>query len=132
MTPLPQRVPDDFDELIRRYGALLDRALVGRSGKDGDKLVADLNGIADNLGMLGAGPRDAVDLHKAAMSNRLEGQSARKNKAYVEEGRLLLVQLMGHLVSYYRRLSWGGGPAPRIRTTDHDTAQTGSVSGKNL
>lgn len=129
--PLPQRVPDDFGELVRRYGGLLDRALLGRSGKDYDRLIADLNDIADRLGMLGAGPRDAVDLHKAAMANRLEGQSARKNRAYVEEGRLLLVQLMGHLVSYYRSLSWGRGPAPRGRSTHYDVAPVGSaVSGK--
>lgn len=124
---LPQRVPEDFDELVQRYGALLDRALLGRSARDYDRLVSDLNEIADRLGMLGAGPRDAVDLHKAAMSNRLEGQSARKNKAYVEEGRLLLVQLMGHLVSYYRSLSWGRGPAPRLRVASQDRAPVESA-----
>ncbi|NJO55978.1 MAG: response regulator [Rhodospirillales bacterium] len=115
--PLPQRVPDDFGILVRRYGELLDRALLGRSAKEYARLVADLNDIADRLGMLGAGPRDVIELHKGAMGSRLEDQSVRKNKAYVEEGRLLLVQLMGHLVSYYRSLSWGRGPAPRLRTS---------------
>lgn len=110
---LLQRAPQEFDELACRYGDLLDRSLMGRSNLEAARLIEDLSEIADRLGMLGAGPRDTVDLHKAAMNARLEVCSARKNKGYVEEGRLLLVQLMGHLVSFYRRLSWGRGPAFR-------------------
>jgi Response regulator containing a CheY-like receiver domain and a GGDEF domain len=114
--PLVQRAPQEFGELVRRYGDLLDRSLMGRSKRETASLMEDLNDIADRLGVLGAGPRDAVELHKAAMTARLEECSARKNKGYVEEGRLLLVQLMGHLVSFYRSLSWGRGPALRVRT----------------
>lgn len=114
-TLLTQYAPQEFDDLVRRYSELLDRALLGRSTKEQGRLVADLNDIADRLGMLGAGPRDVVDLHKAAITGRIEGESARKSKAYVEEGRLLLVQLMGHLVSHYRSLSWGRGPVSRMR-----------------
>jgi CheY-like chemotaxis protein len=129
--PMPQRVPEDFDQLVRGYGELLDRALLGRTPKEYNKLVSDLNDIADRLGMLGAGPRDVVDLHKIAMSARLENQSARKNKAYVEEGRLLLVQLMGHLVSYYRNLSWGRRPATRLRTASIEAVSAEPIaSGK--
>ena len=88
---------------------------MGALAKDQSVFVANLIDIADHLGALGAGPRDVVDLHKAAMASRLKDRSPRQNRAYVEEGRLLLVQLMGYLVSYYRRLSWGsrsGGSSP--------------------
>jgi DNA-binding NarL/FixJ family response regulator len=124
--PLLKRAPQEFEELVRRYGELLDRSLMGRSSRETARLMEDLNDISDRLGMLGAGPRDAVELHKAAMTARLEGCSARKNKGYVEEGRLLLVQLMGHLVSFYRSLSWGRGPALRVRTSPRNDAVAAS------
>jgi DNA-binding NarL/FixJ family response regulator len=129
-TSLTHRAPDEFDELVRSYGELLDRVLLGRSAREAAALVDAVNSIADRLGMLGAGPRDAVDLHKAAITARLEGRSARKNKAYVEEGRLLLVQLMGHLVSFYRSLSWG--PAIRPREARPDAVPAPAASGKKV
>jgi len=117
--------------LVARYEGLLDRALLGPTGRDYDQLDAELDDIANRLGLFGAGPRDAVDLHKAAMIDRLEGELARKNRAYIEEGRLLLVQLMGHLVAHYRRLSWGRGAVPRTRfTVDDATATNAGPSGK--
>ncbi len=118
--PLMQRASQEFDELVRRYGELLDRSLLGRSNREMARLMEELNDISDRLGMLGAGPRDAVELHKAAMTARLDVGSARKNKGYVEEGRLLLVQLMGHLVSFYRSLSWGRSPTLRLGTVNHN------------
>lgn len=131
--PLHQSAPDEFQQLVARYGGLLDRALLGPSGRDYDQLDAELGETANRLGLFGAGPRDAVDLHKAAMIDRLEGELARKNRAYIEEGRLLLIQLMGHLVSHYRRLSWGRGTAPRTRFMVDDAAVTDpAVSGKNV
>ncbi|QLH39390.1 MAG: hypothetical protein HWD60_11135 [Defluviicoccus sp.] len=116
---LMQRAPEQFGELVHRYGDLLDRSLMGRSNQELARLIEDLSEISDCLGILGAGPRDTVDLHKAAMTTRLEVCSAHKTKGYVEEGRLLLLQLMGHLLSFYRRLSWGRGPAFRSRPENH-------------
>ena len=131
LVPLQHSAPDEFQHLVARYGGLLDRALLGPTGRDYDQLDAELDDIANRLGLFGAGPRDAVDLHKAAMIDRLEGELARKNRAYIEEGRLLLVQLMGHLVAHYRRLSWGRGPAPRTRfKVDDAAAPNAGASGK--
>lgn len=117
---LLQRAPEEFDDFVRRYGELLDRALLGRSVQDMDKINAELNLLADSLGILGAGPRDVVDLHKAAITVKLDGPSARKNRAYIEEGRLLLVQLMGYLASFYRNLSWGRGPGKKGQPQGRD------------
>ncbi|MBL8666248.1 MAG: hypothetical protein JNM48_02165 [Rhodospirillales bacterium] len=113
--PLSHAEALGFASLVERYGALLDQTPVNASAKDQSVFVSSLIDIADHLGALEAGPRDAVDLHKAAMASRLKGRTPSENRVYVEEGRLLLVQLMGYLVSYYRRLSWGsrsGGSSP--------------------
>ncbi len=133
LMPFQQSEPDEFQQLVVRYGGLLDRALLGTSGRDYDQLDAELDEIANRLGLYGAGPRDAVDLHKAAMIDRLEAELARKSRAYIGEGRLLLIQLMGHLVSHYRRLSWGRGTVPRTRFMVDDAAATNpAVSGKKV
>lgn len=131
LVPLQQSAPDEFQQLVERYGGLLDRALLGTSGRDYDQLDTELDAIANRLGLFGAGPRDAVDLHKAAMTDRLEAELARKNRAYIEEGRLLLIQLMGHLVSHYRRLSWGRVTVPRLKVDDA-AATNPAVSGKKV
>ena len=131
LMPLQQSAPDEFQELVGRYGELLDQALLGTSRRDYDQLDTELDAIANRLGLFGAGPRDAVDLHKAAMTDRLEAELARKNRAYIEEGRLLLIQLMGHLVSHYRRLSWGRVTVPRLKVDDA-AATNPAVSGKKV
>ena len=95
--PLSHAEALGFASLVERYGALLDQTPVNASAKDQSVFVS------------------SVDLHKAVMASRLKGRTPSENRVYVEEGRLLLVQLMGYLVSYYRRLSWGsrsGGSSP--------------------
>jgi hypothetical protein len=54
------------------------------------------------LGFMRCGPRDAIEIHTNALKLRIKGTPAEKAQAYLEEGRILVVELMGHLVSYYR------------------------------
>jgi DNA-binding response OmpR family regulator len=113
--PVAQRAPDHFDILVLRYGEVLDRSLAKRGNAEVMTQEEELHEIADRLGVLRAGPRDVVDVHKAAVNARLDDVSERRNRAYIDEGRLLLVQLMGHLVSFYRSFAWGFVPSTRIK-----------------
>jgi hypothetical protein len=47
-------------------------------------------------------PRDVVEIHLAAMRARAEEAPPQKTQAYVEEGRVLVLELMGHLANFYR------------------------------
>ena len=47
------------------------------------------------------------DLHSAALKQRIEKANLSKTQAYVEEGRMAALELMGHLVSYYRTFYMG-------------------------
>lgn len=105
--PLVDARPKEFSAEIKNYGTLLDRLLSASDEDEKNVIKEDLHGLADRLGALNAGPRDLVEIHKAALSQRLQGPFITDSSASIEEGRLLLLQLMGHLVSYYRRLSWG-------------------------
>ncbi|OWK44526.1 PAS domain S-box protein [Fimbriiglobus ruber] len=101
--------PDLFGETVGRYARLLDDALEQRQYKVTHNVSEELRRLSDRLGFARAGPRDVVDLYTAALKEKTAEVLPTKARAYAEEGRLLLVELMGHLVSYYRAASLGGG-----------------------
>lgn len=114
MLPIAERAQGDFLRLMGAYKALIDRAVDGRDPERGF-LAEGLTRIAAELGGLGAGPRDVIDLHKAAIAGNIGAASVAQARACIEEGRLVLLQLMGYLVSFYRALSWGEQPRLRPR-----------------
>jgi hypothetical protein len=99
--PLREVIPALFGELVERVAALLDSRLEQRAYKVGrtPELPGD---VAATLGRNGAGPRDVVDLYKAALEGRTRRAAPRRAQAYVEEGRLLVLELMGDLAAFYR------------------------------
>ena len=107
MRPLVEKSPDEFRDLARDYTLLLRRAIEALAYRDGDGIDQDLNRMVERLGILSAGPRDLIDMHKVAISAVVGGETPLRAKAFAEEGRLFLLRLMGYLVGYYRMLSWG-------------------------
>ncbi len=102
LTPLRESMPGLFDELAQHYGELLDLALEQRVYKVNYRLSESLRTLADQLGFIKAGPRDVVQIHHVALLKKAENVTVSKSMAYIEEGRLILLELMGNLVSYYR------------------------------
>jgi hypothetical protein len=94
--------PDEFATLAQRYGEVLDQALEQRAFRADHRLPEQLRALANRLGFLKAGPRDVVELHSAALKGRLSGAAAQKAQAYVEEARVVVLELMGYLAAYYR------------------------------
>jgi hypothetical protein len=94
--------------LVAQYGHILDQRLEQRAYKIETNTSDTLREIANQLGFLRAGPRDVVDVHTHAIRQRVRGASVMRMQAYVEEGRLLVLELMGYLVSYYRAYALGG------------------------
>lgn len=130
---LIERGPQDFGDLVIRYTALLDLALEERTVRVESRLGEELSAFADRIGLLGGGPRDLIDIHKASITSRLHGQSLRRARAYVEEGRLLLLQVMGYLVTFYRNLSWGrSGTGRNVGARDENGAPHDGATGKGL
>lgn len=108
--PIRERLPDTFVELLQEYDAVLEHAFAQRIYRVDQHVSRDLLRLADQLGGLRSGPRDVMDLHTSALSERLERASLEESEAYAEEGRLLALELMGHLVSYYRAYALGVNP----------------------
>ncbi|HSE99200.1 MAG TPA: response regulator [Blastocatellia bacterium] len=105
--PLRESLPDVFGEIAESYADLLELSLQQRAYKVEYNISEGMHAIADRLGFLRAGPRDVVDIHLAALKKRSGDATSQKTKAYVEEGRVKVLELMGHLVSYYRNRSPG-------------------------
>lgn len=110
--PLRAAFPERFAELGREYGEILDCAveqiLLRRPAAP---LEPRLQKLASAAAELRAGPRDVVELHAAVMKQREAEQGSQRMKLYLAEGRVRLLELMGHLVTLYRD-RWLGGPRP--------------------
>ena len=65
----------------------------------------ELRAIAEQLGTLGAGAREVAELHARALKQRTRNATVAKAQAFTAEGRLVSFELMGHLLSFYRRRS---------------------------
>lgn len=99
---LRERLPDQFRHAVETYVGILARALEERIFRVENRCGESLRVLADQLGFWRAGPRDVVEIHTAALERRLQHEPPARAQAYVEEGRLTLLQLMGNLTMYYR------------------------------
>ena len=102
LKPLRYAAPEVFREMVARYAELLDMTMEQHAYKVQHDISGGLAALADRLGSFRAGPRDVVDIHLAGIKDRSTG-TAEKARGYTMEGRLLALELMGHLVDFYRR-----------------------------
>ncbi|MCB9076382.1 MAG: PAS domain S-box protein [Anaerolineaceae bacterium] len=107
--PLQERLPEAFEKLVQHYHHVLDLALQQRSYKIEHHISDELRNISEQLGLLQASPRDVVELHSITLRNKIRQANTTRAQAYLEEGRLTVLELMGYLVSFYRRYYPGAG-----------------------
>lgn len=101
--PLQESLPDVFDELVENYGKILDLALEQRIFKVDYNLSEKLRTLGEKLGFLKASPRDAIEIHTKVLKEKSQDVPMAKAQAYVVEGRLMILELMGYLASFYRK-----------------------------
>lgn len=90
-------------DLDSQYQALVEKAFERRVFKIADDMSARVRALAASLGRQTAGPRDVIAMHTRAMEFvRQQKYSSPRMQVYLEEGRLLLIEIMGYLASYYR------------------------------
>ena len=101
--PLRETACDLFSLLAVRYGDTLELALESRAVKIDHDVPGQLRQLAEEFGILRGGPRDVIEMHTKVLAERTAGIPAAKSRALVEEGRFRVLELMGHLASFYRR-----------------------------
>lgn len=117
--PLKEAMPEIFDQIVNRYGRLLDKVLDRRILKVQGSPNGKLRQMAEEMGSMCVGPRDVLDVHLQALRRRCEAQPSSKVKALTEEGRFLMIELMGYLASFYR--DYYSGSARAFTKTDNET-----------
>lgn len=117
---LKESIPEVFAELSKKYGELLDLALEERAFRVNHDISEQLRELASKLGFFKASPRDVVDIHTKALKQKTQNVNFAKIQAYVDEGRLRLLELMGYLTSYYRKYYIGLSNLNLISTPDLD------------
>ncbi|MBJ7899645.1 MAG: response regulator [Cyanobacteria bacterium RI_101] len=98
-----ESLPELFQELSQSYGQLLDLALEQRMFRVEHQLSDRLRALADKMGFLKASPRDVIELHTQTLKQKSRDVPLAKAQGYVNEGRLLVLELMGYLTSFYRK-----------------------------
>jgi len=104
---LRQSLPEQFDQFVNDYNTLLDQALEQRAFKVEHHLSEKLRTFSYQLSLNNAGPRDVIEIHTIALKKRGPEMPYAKMQAYLEESRLILLELMGNLVSHYRNYALG-------------------------
>ena len=107
LKPLRDKLPAAFRELKGDYFSSLELALEEKVYKVSHDVSSRLRELAAKLGALRATPRDVVQLHRAALEENNRRMTVERLEGYAEEGRLLLLELMGYLTAFYRARSLG-------------------------
>lgn len=102
LEPLRRSAAAVFADLGRQYGQWLDLALEQRVHKVEHNVSEGLRGLAQQMVFYRAGPRDVMDLHLSVLKARMTAASPARAQAYAEEGRVMALELMGHLAAFYR------------------------------
>jgi len=100
--PLHESAPGLFDEIMLRYATLLDDALEQHAFHVENSISINLGVLAEKLCFLRASARDVIELHTLAIKLKCQSAGLPKRQAYLDEGRLMLVELMGKLLMCYR------------------------------
>jgi hypothetical protein len=98
---LRSRAPELFAELVRQYGNLLDGAVEQRMHEN-TTYPEVVDTFITRLERLRAGARDIIELHARALDDKLATAPQRLTGVYLEEGRFVVLELMGRLLSTYR------------------------------
>ena len=114
LAPIQQCAPTVFDDLVRDYAEAIDLALEMRIYKTEHPLSDRLRSMAEKIGFLKGTPRDVIDIHQQALKLKSQESKPLKVRGYIEEGHLLLVELMGYLAARYRHYA----TAPRQPQSD--------------
>jgi len=115
---LNENAPGLFSEFVGRYCELMNLALEQRAFHMEDKLTAELQTMGEKLGFVKAGARDVVEIHTLALKKNSKKVPLVKVQAYIEEGHFMLVELMGNLVTYYRKY-YSGNATEEIRRNNN-------------
>lgn len=109
LNPLSETNPDYFNELIVRFDEMVERSLEFQMYKENVDFSNNISKMASDLGSINVSPKDVIDLYLNCLKMKSKKLDAKQFQYYSAEARLVVLELMGHLVSFYRNYSFGLG-----------------------
>lgn len=100
---LRETQPGYFTDLVQRFGKLMDLSLEQTVLRVNHAIGVELLKLAQELGQAESGPRDVIDMYVHAIKMVSVNVPTIKANAYADEARLMVLELMGYLVTFYRR-----------------------------
>jgi PAS domain S-box-containing protein len=91
-----------FQELAEQFRSVLEQSMEQNLYKVEHHVSDTLRSMARRFGRLNAGPRDVIQVYLRALDEKTRKVSRSKARAFTDEGRLLLVELMGYLAGHYQ------------------------------
>lgn len=118
ITPFKQGFPDIFDKFKEEYLTIFDNALENRIYKSEDTTSLQLKDLAYRMGLFKISPRDLVEIHAESLKSLSAKATPRRGKVYVQEGRTILVEMMGYLALFYRNNATNVSSDESVKETD--------------
>lgn len=103
LSSIKEGLPDVFFRLTDDYQRLLEDTIKERIFGEKNQLEEEKRAFVSKIGFLQSSPRDLIDIHSSVLERVCQDTAEEKAIAYVEEGRILALEIMGYLVSFYRR-----------------------------
>jgi len=100
---LHEHSPETFDEFSRDLTKIMELAVEARMFKTDFDISAKLRAFADEIGFSLAGPQDVVEIYSTTLKDKMKSTSYEASQVYLEEGRLIILMLMGYLAAFYRK-----------------------------
>lgn len=102
---IEETYPEQFQELVQKYLAIQKKAVQQRIYKTENTISDTIREIALDLGFMKANARDVIDLHNATLEKMPPNQSTQLTYYMRDESKIILVELLGNLVNFYRNSS---------------------------
>lgn len=104
-TPLliPPMTETQRDIFVRLYTHLLRDIVEQRTYRIEHHITQRAEALSENLAQHWVHPRELVKIHAEVLKAEYAKQTAQMKQVYTEEGRILLLQVMGYLAAQYRQ-----------------------------
>ncbi|WP_108668093.1 response regulator [Euzebya rosea] len=99
---LKTALPEVYGLLVDRYVELLESTVEALAYADGRRPVPAMKTLGREFGILNAVPRDVIDVHISALHRLSDRVHPERLSALAEEGRMVLLEVVGYLALHYR------------------------------
>ena len=99
--------PGVFNEFAQKFENALKLIIENKLYKTNHNTTNELQTLASEFGTVRAGPKDVVEIYSTVLKRKINNSNLKASQTYLEDGRLMLLEVMGYLVNYYRKYSIG-------------------------